>query len=315
MLGGHRQIHDRQHHEYEGLDQNHKNVEYRPGESQNDLHEAPPHPANRGQAFEAARQCERREQQEDHLAGVQVAVQTQRQRYRAGEESHRLEDEVHRHQQRLQEDILRLEWLQRQLADETEDPLHLHAVEDDEYEDGERQREGGIDVGARHYLQVRESHTVCRPWQQVDRHQVHEVEQEHPAEDGERQRRNQAAAALEAVAHLRVDELDEDLDEVLQLARDSGGRPARHQPEQPEEHQREQHREEHGVVVDDVEVDDPVRLVVRQEGLVVQDVFGRTAGFLCRCHGYHRSPPIAQAPPRAPLIAGSALSSAIQYTR
>ena len=44
--------------------------------------------------------------------------------------------------------------------------------------------------------------------QQVDRQHVHGVEQEYPAENGQRQRREQLVGAVKAVLDLGVDELD-----------------------------------------------------------------------------------------------------------
>src|SRR6266853_6310211 len=72
MLVSHRQIDDRQHHEDEGLDGDDQDVKHRPDESEADLHEGPPRPTDRGQALETARECQSREQQENHLARVQV---------------------------------------------------------------------------------------------------------------------------------------------------------------------------------------------------------------------------------------------------
>src|SRR5438105_14964483 len=171
MLVRHRQIDDRQHREYEGLDQDNEYVKDRPGEPEHELPDDP-QPATHGrEAPESVRQRQSREQQENHLAGVQVAVQAQRQRHRAGEEGDRLEDEVHRHQQRLHQHVPGAEGLQGQLTDEADQSLHLQAVEDDEDEDREGQAERRIQVRARHDLQVLEAGAPRRRGQQVDRHQ------------------------------------------------------------------------------------------------------------------------------------------------
>ena len=50
-------------------------------------------------------QRQRREQQENHLAGEQVAVQAQRQRNRPRQERHDLQQQVHRNQQHLDDRI------------------------------------------------------------------------------------------------------------------------------------------------------------------------------------------------------------------
>src|SRR6266853_5765316 len=88
MLVSHRQIDDRQHHEDEGLDGDDEDVEHRPDKPENELPDDAQPAAEGREALESVRQCQRREQQENHLARVQVAVQAQRQRYRAGEERH-----------------------------------------------------------------------------------------------------------------------------------------------------------------------------------------------------------------------------------
>jgi hypothetical protein len=45
----------------------------------------------------------------------------------------------------------------------------------------------------------------------VDRNEVHEVHQEHPDEDRQGQRRDEAALAMEGVFDTGVNELDDDL--------------------------------------------------------------------------------------------------------
>src|SRR6516164_11543898 len=254
VLARHRQIDDRQHHEYEGLQRDHKQVEDRPHQRQQILHDGEEQAAEMGQLRDAL-QRQRRKQQEHHLAGIEVAVETQRQRDRPRQEGDRLEYEVDRHQQRLHEDVLGPEGIQCQLGDEAERALHLQAVEDDEDEHRERHGEGRVEVGARHHLQVLEADAARHQRQQVDRNQIHEIEEEDPAEDRERERRHQAARTVKGVAHLRGDERHDRLDEVLHRARYAGGGAPRDQAEQDEEHYREEYREEHGVVVDDREVD------------------------------------------------------------
>src|SRR4029077_21188051 len=83
MLGGHRQVDDRQHHENERLQRDDQHVKARPDQAEDQLAD---HSCDRAEgaaecaeAVEPARQRQRRQQQEDHLAGVQVAVETQRQ--------------------------------------------------------------------------------------------------------------------------------------------------------------------------------------------------------------------------------------------
>src|ERR1700756_5792783 len=185
MLVSHREVNDRQHREYEGLDGDDQDVKHRPDESQNELPDEAEPAAEGSEGAEPARERQHRDQEKDHLAGVEVAVETQRQRHRPREEGHRLEDEVHRHEQCLHQDVLRPEGLQRQLAHEADDALHLQAVEDDEGEHREREGEGRVEVGARHHFEMLDADGPPHPGQEVDRHQVHEIEQPHPAEDGE----------------------------------------------------------------------------------------------------------------------------------
>src|SRR5688572_23947343 len=75
-----RQVHDRQHHENERLQQHDQHVEHGPREVQGKLVDA-----------------EQRDQHENELAGVEVAEEPQRQRHGLGEERYALEREVERH--------------------------------------------------------------------------------------------------------------------------------------------------------------------------------------------------------------------------
>src|SRR5256886_10450457 len=52
MLVRHRQINDRQHREYEGLDRDDQDVKHRPDESEGDLHEGPPRQIGRASCRE-----------------------------------------------------------------------------------------------------------------------------------------------------------------------------------------------------------------------------------------------------------------------
>src|SRR5262249_45825500 len=140
MLAGHRQIDDRQHHEYEGLQRDNKQVKDRPGQRQDQLQNQKEPAAEMPQRRDD-RERKNREQQEHHLARVQVAVETQRQGDRAREKGDRFEDEVDRHQQRLHERVLHAERLQGELAQEAKRALHLEAVEDDQGEYRQRHRE------------------------------------------------------------------------------------------------------------------------------------------------------------------------------
>ena len=58
-----------------------------------------------------------------------------------------------------------------------------------------------------------------RQRQPVDGDQVHQVHEEDPHEDRQRERRDQLVVAVERVAHGGVDEADDELDRGLELAR------------------------------------------------------------------------------------------------
>src|SRR5882757_1921677 len=239
MLVGHGQVHDGQHHEYEGLQRDDQQMEDRPHQREHELHDQKEPAAGRLE-LNRALQRQDREQQEDHLAGEQIAVQAQRERDRAREKRHDLENQVGRDQQHLDDRVLRTEGLQSELGQEPAETLHLDAVVDDEKEDTQGERERHVEIGAGDHFQMPESHTVGDRRQQVHRQDVHGVEQEHPAEDGQCQRRQQLVGAMESVLDLVVDELDDQLHEVLKLRRHAGGGSTRREIERTAEHDREQ---------------------------------------------------------------------------
>ena len=164
-------------------------------------------------------QREQREQQEDHLAGEQVAVQTQRERERPREEGYDLEQQVGGDQQDLDDRILGHERLQGEFGEEAAEALHLDAVVDDEHEYRQRHREGDVEVRARNDLQVLEPGPAREHGQQVHRQDVHRVEEEHPAEDRQARGASSLLVPWKLSLTWRVDEFDDQLDEVLEFAR------------------------------------------------------------------------------------------------
>src|SRR5579864_3854535 len=90
MLVGHCQIDDRQHRKNEGLDRDDQDVKPRPDEAQREFPDDAQPAADAQQRAESVRQRQHRDQQEDHLSRVQVAVEAQRQRHGPGKEGHRL---------------------------------------------------------------------------------------------------------------------------------------------------------------------------------------------------------------------------------
>lgn len=116
----HRQVDDGQHHEDERLQGDDQDVEHSPRPLQHHAQAAEP---------EQAAAEHHSDQDEHQLAGIHVAEQTQGQRDWLGDQGHELQEEVHRDQQRLNEDVLAAERVQGQFADEAADALDLDAVE------------------------------------------------------------------------------------------------------------------------------------------------------------------------------------------
>ena len=78
-------------------------------------------------------------------------------------------------------------------------------------------------VGGRNRAPVVQAEPSGDRGRQVDRQQVHRVHQKHPHEDREGQRREEAAVEVKDFLDRGVDELEDDLDECLPLARDADG--------------------------------------------------------------------------------------------
>ena len=93
MLVRHRQVDDGQHHENEGLQGDHQQVEDRPRQGKHELDNQEDPTAGMRQLLDTL-ECQHGQQQENHLAGEQVAVQAQRQGNRARQEGNNLEDQV-----------------------------------------------------------------------------------------------------------------------------------------------------------------------------------------------------------------------------
>jgi hypothetical protein len=128
---------------------------------------------------------------------------------------------------------------------------------------------------------MREAGLLADGREQVHRHDVHEIEQQDPAEDGERQRRDDLAGAVESVAHLCIDEFHHGLDEVLEFARYARRGIACGKVEGHYEQQAEQHREE-----DAVDIDHPETFAVLKIAQVVNDVFTARLGVIGGVFGF-----------------------------
>src|SRR5688572_17389473 len=253
------QVHDGQHHEYECLKRNDQDVEAGPHHTQQQLANGATDTGERSDRETAA---EHGQQQEDHFAGVEISVQAQSQRDRACQMLDEVQQQVERHHPLA-------ERMREQLPGEAAETLDLEAVEHDDQEHGDRHAERDLQIGGRNDLEMFDTDLLADQREQVHRHGVHEIHQQDPAEDRERQRRDDLAGAVEGVSHLGVDELHHRLDEALEAARNTvGAELAGGQVERNDEQQAEQHREE-----DAVDVDGPESFTVLKIRQVVNDVF------------------------------------------
>src|SRR5699024_1269581 len=141
---------------------------------------------------------------------------------------------------------------------------------------------------------------------QVDRDEVDEVHQQHPHEDGQAQRREKAAVAVEQVLDLAIDEFHDQLDEGLALARHAGRGLARETIEPDEENGA--YEQAHDPAVE-MEIASEHLHVVEVD--MVLDVFVQAAATFRGLHQHHDSLNlnatrfIARAA-TTPMIAGSA---------
>ena len=158
-----------------------------------------------------------RDKYEDHFAGIEVAEQAQAQRKGFGKQRHRFQQKIDRRQEFR-------EGLKRKFADEAANTFLFDAEEDHERKHKERHAHGDIGVGGRHNFHVGNAYQVCGMGQEVHWHQVHEVHQEHPDENGERQGRDHGIGVVKDVLHQVVDEINDGFNEVLQAAWDAGCR-------------------------------------------------------------------------------------------
>jgi hypothetical protein len=160
-----------------------------------------------------------RDQNENQLAGVEVAEQSQAQRDRLGQQGDQFQQQVEGHDQRPDDfrhaELPRVQRVHHQLAKEAAQALEAQRVNDDQHEYREGHAHGGVDVGGGHHLLMMDARLTCYPGQPVDWDQVHEIHEENPYEQGQRQRRDQAAGAMEGLAHAAVDELDDGFDKGL----------------------------------------------------------------------------------------------------
>ena len=219
------------------------------------------------------------QQDEDDLASVHVAVQTQGVRKRLGNVLDQVEQEVERPQQRI-----RAERRAEQLVDPAAQALHRDAEVDHQQPDAQRQSKRGVDVGGRHAAPVVQmEHVLVDPGQDVHRQEIHGVHHQNPDEHGQRHRRDESVpvAVGEDALHLLVDEIERELDESLSPVGYSGRRAADDPPQEAER----QHAEDRGGDQRvDVQSPEPAFAeLLGIEGKVVGDVAGG-GQFLLGCH-------------------------------
>src|SRR5690625_4725271 len=230
MLVGHGDVGNRQHHEDVRLDEDDQQLEHAPGKSENHTET---------EAYPAREQAGN--QHEHQLAAEHVAEQSHRQRNRFGQVLDQIEDDVGRGQNDAEHDTLGLEWRGDLLLQEAAGALDLDREEHGQDENAQRQRERRVDIGRGHRLEMEALGKIVAGNQhrdaadQVDRDEVDEVHQQHPHEDGQAQRREKAAVAVEQVLDLAIDEFHDQLDEGLALARHAGRGLARETIEPDEE--------------------------------------------------------------------------------
>jgi hypothetical protein len=128
--------------------------------------------------------------------------------------------------------------------------LDLEAVVDDQDEHPERETHRHVHIGGRHDLHVRDTGEIEQVRNQIHRHQVHQVEQEDPDEDRQRQRRDHVVLVLEGTADVFVHEVHDPLDEVLPAAGNAGGRARGGGTEAQDEQDAQSDGPEHGIDVD-----------------------------------------------------------------
>jgi len=140
--------------------------------------------------------------------------------------------------------------MQCQLRDKAANPFCFYGVENDQAKNGDGHAKRDIDVSGRHHLQIGHTDHHANLGQPVDRYEIHQVHEEDPDKDCQGEWCYQRALAVKGILDARVDEIDDDLDECLHLARLVRRGLCRRASEYPSEDEPEQHRKEHRVDVD-----------------------------------------------------------------
>ena len=116
---------------------------------------------------------------------------------------------------------------------------------------------------------------------EIGRQEVHRVHQHHPDEYRQGSGRDEpvAVAMVKETLHLVVDELEQQLDERLPLARNARRGAAHYEPYETHAEDPEQHRYDERIDVERPEASRAYRL--REVGEVMPDVFGRSELVTC----------------------------------
>lgn len=160
--------------------------------------------------------------------------------------------------------------------DEAAEALDLDVVVQHQYQYAQGDAHGAVQVGGRHDAVIRENMLDAQQpkqaGEQVDRQEVEGIHQRDPDEDGQRQRRDEAAVAMHDRLGLVIDHFKQHFDERLETAWHASRGFARGRPHHQAAGDAHGDRPEHGVVVDDRKIDDKILVLVRQVSQVVGDV-------------------------------------------
>ncbi len=204
MLGDHGEIDHGENHEDEGLEGDHQDVEDRPSGTGEHRTEKGEQPARFGAETVEREQIapghrQQRDEDEDELARVHVAEQSHRQAHRLGEVLDEIEREIRRSEEELDEGRMRVKRRREQLHAETGSTLGLDREGEHQKQHRARHRQRDVEIGGRHGPKVFGTESVRDHRHQIERQELEGVHQEHPHEDGQRQRCHEAAVAVEDV--------------------------------------------------------------------------------------------------------------------
>mmetsp|Transcript_5521 Transcript_5521/g.13329 ORF Transcript_5521/g.13329 Transcript_5521/m.13329 type:complete len:292 (+) Transcript_5521:916-1791(+) len=247
-------VDQREHHEDEGLQHDHEDVEQGPDRAGHDMAES------QAEARQTHRECaaHQRDQHEHEFTGKHIAEQPHAVRNGLGQELDQLHQEVERPQRPVVAEGRRDE-----LMAPAAHALDLDVVVQAHQQHEGRHAQGGRQVGRRHDAQgvlEAQGRTGAVPdlRQEIDRQHVHEVHQEDPDEHRQGQRADEGAALgiVDDALGLVVNQFEQDLHRSLETARHPGGRVAHAQPQQEDAQEAQHGRKDQRVQVEQGEVND-----------------------------------------------------------